>query len=327
MILALPALAKEQFRIRLINEVGGQIKISQDGGKNWQKVGQVKIPASKLSLAGFEASSYGKKGRVVATAVNALHIKVKQEGEKPVLFSILPEETMEKGFNPLSYFSASSSIFTDIPAGKGIFGEEFSPYVGSQVFLGEKMEPLGPDYIPKIGDLLTILADRPTPYPTQMIFENKKDGKVTVKYLNGQTQDIAKVLSPVVGTGRFTGSLYTDVGRIRANHPGVICISTSPLGQIGGFQIVPSIHSAKIGTLGKEQWLTVGPLNDKEGIEGKIPLFFQYLKPYYTGNWKKDFLVDVRINNGPWQPMPRIVGLHPRDLGNVTHIRILFPLN
>lgn len=320
--------AQEKYRIQLTNQEGGEIRVSDDGGNTWTKLGQVVVPVSKLSPEGFAASSYGQIGRVTATAVNALHIKVDQQGNKPVLFSLLPRETMENGFDPKSYFSSSSSVFTDIPAGTGIFGGQYSLLVGNQVLVGEEMKTLDNSYLPKKGDLLTIVMERPDRYPVQIIFENKKNGKVTVRYLNGEKKEIAQVLAPVKGTGRFTGSHYAEVGRIRANHPGVICVSTSPSGEIGGFQIVPNQHANTIPYIqGAPQWLVVGPLTEGDSLEGDPPLFAEFIQPrYLEGKWKDNFLVDVRIKDGPWQSMPRVTGLQPAALENITHVRILFPL-
>lgn len=320
--------AQEKYRLQINNQVGGEIKVSQDGGNTWEKIGQVVIPTNKLSREGFAASTYGKAGRVTAAAVNALHVKVDQQGDKPILFSILPQETMESGFDPKSYFASSSSIFTDIPAGKEIFGGGFTPFVGNQVLVGPELKPLDSSYSPQVGDLLTIIVERPDRYPAQMIFENKPGGKVTVRYLNGDTQEIAQVVKRVSGIGRFTGSHYAETGRIRANHPGVICVSTSPREQIGGFQIIPSIHASHLPYVqGSTQWMVVAPLTEEKFLEGEAPLFAELIQPrYLEGKWLENFLVDVKINNGPWQPMPLLVGLQPNALKEVTHLRILFPL-
>jgi len=79
-------------------------------------------------------------------------------------------------------------------------------------------------------------------YPSEIEFENRFGGFVTLKYPNGESKVVAQVLKPVEGVGRFGGSLYGNTGRIRANHTGVICIITSPHGQVGGFQILPDNH-------------------------------------------------------------------------------------
>jgi len=320
--------AQEAYRIQVVNQIDGEIRVSEDGGLNWTRIGQVLVPSNKLSPEGFAASTYGKVGRVAASAVNSMHIKVDQQGDKPILFSILPQETMDSGFDPKSYFSSSSSIFTDIPAGTGIFGGRYSPFVGNQVLVGEEMKPLDNSYLPQAGDLLTIIVEKPDKYPVQMILENKPGGKITVKYLNGETQEIAQVVQRVSGVGRFTGSHYAEVGRIRANHPGVICVSTSPLGKIGGFQIIPSFHASHLPYVqSSTQWLVVAPLTQGNLLEGEPPLFAEFIQPrYLEGKWKENFLVDVRVKDGPWQSMPRVVGLQPDALKDVTHVRILFPL-
>ena len=319
------ALAKELYRIQIANQPDGEIKISYNQGSEWQTIGRVVKNSSEVSNAGFAASAYGEPGAVVATAVNAIHVKIRQEGDNPVLFSILPQEMSSPLLRPDSYFSDNSSIFTDIPAGTGIFGGGQSPFVGNLIYLGA--EPLPHDYQPRSGDVLTIVVERPEKRAAQIIIENKKDGRVLLKELNGQVTQIAVVEQPVQGTGRFGGTHYADVGRIRANHPGVICISTSPEGEIGGFQIVPSYHASKLGYTVGAQWLVVSSYLTKDLIEGKEPLFGHYIQPVYNrDNWRNNYLVDVQINGGEWQPMPTITGLTFDTLKDVTALRILFPL-
>lgn len=323
--LASLAMAEELYRIQIANQPDGEIKISYNQGNEWQIIGRVIKNAEGVSKVGFAASVYGEPGAVVATAVNAVHVKIRHEGDNPVLFSILPQEMSSPLLRPDSYFSDNSSIFTDIPAGKGIFGGGQSPFVGNLIYLGDEYLPY--DYQPKSGDVLTIVVERPEKRVAQIIIENKKDGRVLVKELNGNITQIAVVEQPVKGTGRFSGTYYAAAGRIRANHPGVICISTSPEGEIGGFQIVPRYHASKLGYTVGAQWLIVSSYLTKDLIEGREPLFGHYIRPVYDRDrWQNNYLVDVQINGGDWQSMPTVTGLTFDTLNDVTALRILFPL-
>jgi hypothetical protein len=66
----------------------------------------------------------------------------------------------------------------------------------------------------------------------------------------------------------------------------VLCISTSPVGTIGGFQIIPRDHAmspemtfARI----KTQWMVVGPLWALDpSWEGLPPLFTDYFYPAFS---------------------------------------------
>jgi len=111
--------------------------------------------------------------------------------------------------------------------------------------------------------------------------------------INGQTSDtLAQVIKPVDGVGRFDGSKFADIGEIRANHPGVICISTSKKGAIGGFQIIPEEHShdneMKESWI-KSQWMILKSLNG-HCIAGSFPLFSGLIRPgdkvYYSKDGK-----------------------------------------
>ncbi len=336
-----PAL-EELFRIRFENTFDGEIGISRDSGENWTEYGRVQVPIVLLNKKGYTASGWAPRGRVAATAVNAVHIKVRQNADRGVMLSILPADFMEQPENYHSYYAKSASMITDIPAGERFFGGAESPFVGNRVLLerdGGAPKPLPEMYYPENGDRLTIVVERPVRYPAEIVFENRFGGFITVTYPDGDSKIIGQVLKPIFGTGRFGGSLYTGVGRIRANHTGVICISTSPVGSIGGFQILPDNHGmspemiyARLLT----QWMVVGPPSVTDpSTEGVAPLFRYFLRPVYykqsvsgktTEQLLDMFIVDVRLNGGDWQPMPGLVGRKDDALKDLTHVRILFPL-
>lgn len=331
----------EILRVRIENKQDAPMTASDDGGATWRQIGRTLMPAGALNKQGYTASGWAQNGRVAATAVNAVHVRVRQtEDGHGVLFSILPKEMYEKPADYKSYFSKNSSIITSMPAGTGFFGGDESPFIGSPVYVEKAggLEPLPADYYINEGDSFVIVIQRPVKYPTEIVFENRFGGFITAVYKGGETKIIGQVLKPVAGTGRFDGSMYTDVGRIRANHTGVVCISTTPRGPKGGFQIIPENHAmspemknARLLT----QWMVVGaPSVTDPSLEGVAPLFQYFLRPTYhppvPGRSIEDaldsFLVEARMSDGPWRRLPVLEGRLDDSLVNMTHLRILFPL-
>ena len=325
-----PDFSKIKFRklcvLIIENQYSGRIFVAAEG--ETRVVGEVLKPAEKLSK-GFEASKYALPGSVAATAVNAIHIKVKDEVE-PYVFSILPFEISLKLKEDVhSYLNVSSSIFTDVKAGAEIFGGDYAPFVGSRVMFSREGDTsfISQGYEPRAGDRIIIPIEEPDPLLYQIIFENKINGSIWAKYYGDEWFKIGRVLKPLTGVGRFEGTEYTDVGRIRANHPGVIDISTSPLGKIGGFQIIPSFHASNV--LNKSvmfQWMVVEGLGENAGIEGLPPLFSSYLRPVYSDNILRRYSVDIKTEDGKWGNIPSLTGRQDYALRNVTHIRIWFPV-
>lgn len=331
----------ENIRIQIVNATNGEIKVSKNKGISWEVIGHVLSPAKRLNEKGFTASTWAGTYEIAATSVNAIHIKI---SEPKTIFSILPVEFYKKTDKYRSYFSSDSSIYTDILASKKIFGGGLSPFLGNKVIKNNS------DYVPilKEGDVFTVIVDRPVKYPKEIVFENWFGGKIFVTYPDSLPVIIGEVLKPVYGVGRFEGSRYLNPGRIRANHPGVIDISTAPKGLVGGFQIIPAKHSLSSEMASarfKTQWMIVSGKSVYEtSQEGTAPLFKYFLKPQYDSddlnnkNWQKSFLkrflVQVSLKNeNKWKPMP-VYGLNPYDdlppeadrfLENVQKIRILFP--
>lgn len=338
--------ARGSFEIYVENREGGIVKvITPDGELN---VGSVVRPSNTVNREGFHASVWGKDSAVAATAVNAIHVRVAENHDNPeepkgIVFSILPREMLVKTpENYSSYISPSSSIFTDIQAGATIFGGGFSPYVGNRVEVvrNGSRSALNPDYVPAINDILIVSAKPPERSPIYIRLENAFGGIIYIKYAGEEERPLGQVLKPVAGVGRFEGSTYAEVGRIRANHPGVLDISTSPYGIIGGFQIIPRHHAmstemerARLLT----QWLVIGPLNALDpSWEGREPFFFGYFRPSYVplrtepphpSELLDRFLVQVRIKGGEWTRMPSIRDRQDEALKDITEIRILFPVD
>lgn len=331
----------ESYRISIENKIDGKIMVSPDHGENWYQKAKVLVPVDRVNYDGYTASGWVGVGEVAACAVNAIHIKT---GWPQTIFSILPQEFLSKQIKYNSYLNKSSSLYTSEKTNQSIFGGGFAPTIGSSVLVNSaKMKDA---YVPKIGDDFTIIVKRPKNYPKSIVFENKFKGKVRLVYPDNTSTTVAYVFRPVTGVGRFAGTRYLSSGRIRANHAGVIDISTSDTGRVGGFQIIPADHAAgpdmKIVRT-HNQWMVVGPINlTGKPLEGIAPLFRYYLKPQYNDqdilakDWKNKllshFLVEAKID-GRWQAIP-VYAMDPGAdlpeeantfLKNVAEIRILFP--
>jgi len=313
--------ARQELRIRLENRPGGVIAVSRDAGNSWLQVGQVTSPANAVNQHGYNASRWVPDGTVAATAVNAIHIKVANAAETGygITFSLVPFGEVV-GAATRKY---SSVIVTDMPPGTGLFGG-LGPQVGSPVYVegaDNKLSRLAGDYHPASGDVLMIIRQQPPRRIRYIDFANKFGGDITVTYADGSHEVIGLVMRPVCGIGRFEGTRYAAAGRLRANHAGVIDISTSPYGLVGGFQIIPADHAndAEVSYIKTNtQWMVVGPRNRGESWKGAAPLFSDYLCPSYRpddliggyANWLQRTLsrcqVLAKTGAEDWDLLPRI---------------------
>jgi len=322
----------EIFRLRVTNTYSGPIEVSIDRGNSWILLGKVERPALSYNPDAFRASGYIENGVVSATAVNAIHITVGKSGADPIntpeksgrTISIIPRGT-DTSIEP------NSRILTNIEGGTLIF-KEWSPFVGNKVYL-EKEEGLiqiPDDYIPNLGDRIVIVVTPPAIIPKWILFENKVDGNVYICYSETEREVVAKVLRPVKGTGRFGGTLFAYPSSVRANHPGVIDISTSGVfggeyseatpEEAGGFQIIPNRHANTPelkGVWTAVQWMIVTPINESP-LEGSFPLFRGLIRPGYA--------VEGRFGDSEvWMRLPIVKGLNNTALNNLREFRIVLP--
>jgi hypothetical protein len=282
-----PAGYHEDLRLEITNQPGAPVRASRDGGRIWLEIARVVSGCGKVNPAGFRASSWAPPSSVAATAANAIHLKIANDPRtgRAAIFSLIPRGQIEGDAE------LQAAIMLDTGPGLGVFGG-LGPTVGSPVYLwtAEKWQSLPADYHPKLGDRLLIVRmvpDRPLRY---LDFENVFGGRITATYADGTREIIGHVLEPVTGIGRFEGTQDADCGRLRANHPGVLDVSTAPHGMIGGFQIIPWDHAndAEMSYVRtNHQWMVVGPVNMTEGSEeARAPLFFGSLYP----SWRPDDL-------------------------------------
>ena len=353
----------EIARVRIHNSVGGAIEGSRDGGTTWETFGHVLLPAVKVNNNAYLASKYAQIGSVAATAVNALHMKAGEDTKtnRGIIWSLIPAAdtaagrislqselggTAAKALAANAAVSPDAAVRTDIPGGRGLFGGFYTPFVGSKVWLEKAgvLAPLAAGYVPAVGDAWVIPIEQPRRYPVSVTFENVKGGAVTAEYRGEEPKAIARVLRPVGGVGRFVGSFFAEVGRIRANHCGVIDLSTSLDGKVGSFQIVPDVHAREYGPpFQLTQYLILEPLEGAPPLEGTPPLFYGYIRPRFEpGDINKPlaegllgrFGVEFKYRgDNAWHPAGTwwmeqgapLWNFMNSALTDVTHIRIRFP--
>ena len=336
---------RELYRIRIQNCVNGAVEVSLDKGEQYALVGRVIRPATQVAN-GFSASKYAEVGKVAATAVHGIRIKVgeiiEKSGKVPQVISILPREFEQspRGFG--GHVAGLSGIATDIPTGTAIF-RNLAPFVGNQVYLQRHGEivPVRNDYLPTIGDTLIIVVEIPVHYPRQIVIENKINGRVEVIY-DDSSETVAVVERPVRGIGRFDATGYTGTGRINTNHTGVITISTAPITNggkdgtntesRGGFMIQPNRHGRSASEVA--QVMLVAPSEpERPSLEGTPPLFRGNIGlAWDPSSEDNSFAVDIRCENSDWIRIPPLIGKQddafvrlPTTGKAVTELRIRFP--
>jgi hypothetical protein len=348
---------QELYRIRIENKAGGRIGISTDGGARYIVTGKVLRPAVTTDL-GHSASLYARKSSISAVAVHGIRIRVgdaRQGDQYPRAMSIVPREFRYVPVGYGGHIPGDSGIYTDIGAGRSIF-RDLAPHVDSPVYLelGKDLLLLPDDYVPKEGDAYVISVQSPIVAPTWIEIENWKGGKVISRMADGTEKEIAKVTQPVLGVGRFDGTSLTGTGRINTVHCGVVTISTAPVTDSllpegkgderrGGFMIQPSAHAET--QPGLTQVMIIEPPPGAPPLEGAEPLFAATLGlPFNANDIDNSYVVDVKIDNGSWEPLPAMVGRiddaftaakltkYFSDVGTprritsgVTHIRIHVP--
>lgn len=329
--LAVPAWAEEMLLLRIPFEKGAEATATLPDGAV-ANLGIVRALPSKTNWPAYTASKWGVPGTVCATAVNAIHILVDIEKDRGRIFSIVPTVTVAPAAPAGAFFSI------DAPAGTAIFGG-FAPLTGSKVQIEGAdgiRRPL--TRLPGKGEALIIESALPGRPATWMVdIENRPGGRV-IAWTKDGPKVVARVVRPVGGVGRFGGTEFQTVGRIRASHTGVIDVSTSPRGVVGGIQIMPLKHaltSPEMASAWKlTQWMIVAPLPGKGDLEGTPPLFKGTLVP---GTQLNDRLTDIwstygrkplilgRFDGGPWQELPPIGGKVDDGLRTLTHLRIYYP--
>ena len=323
---------KYLYEIRIPFEEGATAFSVVPDGRSFD-LGRVALLPEKTRWPSYTASAWGTPGSVTASAVNAVHILMGVEEGKGRTMSVIPIETIAPAAGP------GAAVVLDAPGGTGFFGA-WAPPIGTKIFIDQGNGTLNPleSTIPQLGDTMVFrVYEGDMPYMVQ--FENRPGGRVTAWSESG-VDTIARVIRPVGGVGRFGGTLYQDAGRIRANHSGVIDVSTCAYGQIGGFQIIPWDHALSSkemqGAWSATQWMIIGPEDGASMMGGTHPLFSGGLVP---GTFEDERLWDIwstygrkplilaRMNGGPWQKLPEAAGKVDDALKGLTHLRVYFPIS
>lgn len=298
-------------------------------------LGKVQSLPDTSRYPAYTASAWGTPGFSCASAVNAHHILLSVEQDKGRTISIIPSDTVAPAA------TSGTAVVIEGKGGLGLFGA-WAPPVGTPVLVrkGNGISlPVGSDNLPEPGDTIVMPVDL-SDIPTMVDLENRPGGRIILYSASGPSL-IGRVVRPFAGTGRFEGTLYQSPGRLRANHPGVIDISTSRYGYVGGFQIVPLRHgdSPEMAAMwSMTQWMII--TSDKgPDLAGKSPMFRGNLIPgpvqpddqktmaglSIWERYGRKSLILCRINGGEWRTMPQVEGKNDTGLSEITHLRIYFP--
>ena len=316
------------YEIELPFEKGAAVRAVLPGGEASELGRVVELP-ERTRWPSYTASAWGQPGTVTASAVNAVHILMGVELGQGRTMSVLPRETIAPAAGP------GAAIILDCKAGTSFFGA-WAPPAGTRITVqtGVSEHPLE-DRLPSEGDTLVFkIYEEDAAYMAD--FENRPGGRVTV-WGRGVPRVAARVIRPLGGVGRFEGTVFQRRSRIRANHAGVIDISTSEYGTVGGFQIIPWDHALKSkemqGAWGATQWMIIAPPDGKSMLGGTAPLFDGSLAPGPSkgerlwdlwSTYGRKSLALARIDGGKWVMFPDASGKSDDALTRVTHIRIYF---
>ena len=294
------------------------------------QLGQVLTVPAKTNYPAYTASKWASPSSVCASAVNAIHILINTENGRGKIISLIPSVTFAPAAGSVSYFAL------DMPAGTGIFGA-FAPLTGSRVTVLHDGQESPITDTPKEGDILIIRTELPeNPAVYMADIENRPGGRV-IAYSRDGAKVIARVVRPVHGVGRFGGTEFQNVGRIRASHSGVIDIVTSRRGMPGGFQIIPLKHALTSHEMSYSwnaaQWMIIAPIPNAPDLEGHEPLYKHSFIPGAQLNdrlpglntYTRRPLILCRINGGDWEKLPEVSGKDDYALKDITHFRLYFP--
>ena len=320
---------REIFEIHLPFERGAEVRAILPDGGEWT-LGRVLELPERTRWPSYSASAWGLPGAVTASAVNAVHILIGVEEGQGRTMSVLPSETIAPAAGP------GAAIVLDCRAGESFFGA-WAPPADTKIIVKSSSvtHPLD-EKLPEEGDVLIFkVFEGGAPYMVD--FENRPGGRV-VAWRKGSVDVIARVIRPLGGVGRFEGTLYQWRSRVRANHSGVIDVSTSDYGTIGGFQIIPWDHatgsSEMHGVWGATQWMVIGPADGESSMGGTEPLFAGSLVPGPSrgerlwdlwSTYGRKSLVMARLDGGEWTMLPDAYGRADEALKSVTHLRVYFP--
>ena len=330
LLFACRADAENFIELRIPCKENSEVKAIMPAGEIIS-LGKVLMTPAKTNWPAYAASKWSKNSTVCASAVNAIHILINVENDKGRIISLVPSVTIAPAAQRGSFFSIETQ------AGTGIFGG-FAPLTGSKVTIERNGVEIPLTDIPNENDILIIRTGLPVSPEFYMIdIENRPGGRVIAHGTKGK-KIIARVIHKVGGVGRFEGTKFQSVGRIRASHSGVIDVSTSKRGEIGGLQIIPLKHALTSKGMYYSwdctQYMIIAPLPNMPDLEGNEPL---YKNSFIPGTQLNDKMPDIwsqygrkslilcRIDGGEWQRLPEFSGRVDDALKDITHLRLYFP--
>ncbi len=334
--------APELYRIRVVNEAGGAIELSSDRGATWDGLGKVTHPASTSAIAS-NVLSLVPPGAVAGITGNSLLLRLPAVKSAVRSLRILAQGEPE----------SASTITTDISARGSLF-RWAAPPVGSALLVEreEGPQPLPSPYTPRVGDRLLIVVSQPSGGEVPVItLENKPDGEVVLTRPDALPRLLGRVKQPLKGIGRYSGTERAGSGRVLAWSPTAVIVSTAstarkldangePTEERGGFVIQPSEPALQGTTHPASQILVEGVTEDT----GRPPVSTLFGMPVFLSTADpqdgKQTRVEVRIDEGPWEPLPDLRGtIQEAELPKaieaafgggrtcktgITHIRIIY---
>jgi hypothetical protein len=335
--LAQAAPAPETHRVRVVNRVGGPIEVSLDRGRSYTVVGHV-VRAATANTDGPPFVGAVGPGTVALAGASRLMIRTDAGHGRLRVFAL---QAAEPDGAALASHGRDWVIATDIPAGSAVF-EALAPPLGSQLFLQSRsgLQRLPEGYVPTAGDTFLFVAEVPSSLPVALVFENRAGGSVIALGGDGHEETLGSVRRPVSGVGRYPPTARITPGRLAEHHAGGLLIATagpndvrrsagdraltlSPV--VGGFRIETANEAGEAGG-------TVMQIEPADVSRGPM---FAWPIPLDAAT-----RVEMRVDGGPWMPLPRVRGLVPDAFGaglaklgvaglgevttGVTHLRLLF---
>lgn len=230
--------------IDIDNREAGAIQVSLDAGASWKLLGKVVVPYDPHTIwypvtdthkriPYFNLITGASNVMVVDPEVIHLRIDNKAHSDAPLGLDVLPRPNGIDG--PYDSASQNRSIVTDLIPGETIFSGQWSPDIGSQLFIGsDSFEELSAENIQLLSSRqnchLRIAVKKSEYQVTSVTFENKKGGSVTLEKTTGEPVKIAEVQTPISGTGRYSASAFSHTrGAVVSQGVAHLQISVAPL--------------------------------------------------------------------------------------------------
>ncbi len=292
------------------NRPGGAVELSADGGEEWKPLGKVTRAATATAPA---TTVIGVVPAGTVAGVGPEHLLLRVPGPKGELRSLRILAKGEAG--------NVAAVSTDLPTRSALF-RSLAPPVGSRVLLEreERAAALPAGWVPKPGDRLLVRVLSPDyTEPPSIVIENKEDGEVVLAATGGVPRVLARVKQPLRGIGRYSGTERAGRGSVVCWTPTAVMVSTSGLArrldadgnaaeERGGFVVQPA-EPRLMGATHQPSQLLIEAVPEGDA-KPAISRFFGLAAPLTTGDPLDEAptRVDVRIDEGDWEPLPDLRG-------------------